>query len=395
MSKVLQRGTAILAVIAGLVFATAALAQMPTSPWKKAAPFPEPDEELYGAAVNGKLYVIGGWGDGQGSGRHLRVRPGHRQMDEEKVDAAAGPPCGSGRCERQDLRERGLRRPAGHHDPRRRRMGTHRRRVGVRSGRRFLEDAGAAARQARGRGGRRGRRQDLRDRRRHDGGSVQGPVLHVLRTVSRSHHQRRVRPGHEQVGEPPADDRGAQPRVRRCRQRQDLRHWRPHRPRLHPVRHQHGCGGGIQSRGRPVECSERADADGPQRRRLGHGRPPDLRGGRRGDDPRDRRRVPSHRGVRAGDQFLDHAALHADAASRRRGRSDRQSLSPGERDDPVRRGDVVPGPETRSPHRDARRAGATVQSESSDGCEDRGDDVFCGVRRKLTRATTSTAPKAR
>jgi hypothetical protein len=39
MSKLLQRGTAIVAVIASLAFATAALAQMPTSPWKKAAPF--------------------------------------------------------------------------------------------------------------------------------------------------------------------------------------------------------------------------------------------------------------------------------------------------------------------------------------------------------------------
>jgi N-acetylneuraminic acid mutarotase len=68
MSKLLQRGTAILAVIASLAFATAALAQMPTSPWKKAAPFPEPDEELYGAALNGKLYVIGGWGEGKARG---------------------------------------------------------------------------------------------------------------------------------------------------------------------------------------------------------------------------------------------------------------------------------------------------------------------------------------
>jgi hypothetical protein len=42
MSKVLQRGTAIVAVIASLVFATAALGQMPTSPWKKAAPFSAP-----------------------------------------------------------------------------------------------------------------------------------------------------------------------------------------------------------------------------------------------------------------------------------------------------------------------------------------------------------------
>jgi hypothetical protein len=73
------RGTWIFALIAGLLFATAALAQMPQSPWKKAAPFPEPDEELYGVAVNGKLYLYphatsgalgaasdrSGWGLGQ------------------------------------------------------------------------------------------------------------------------------------------------------------------------------------------------------------------------------------------------------------------------------------------------------------------------------------------
>jgi N-acetylneuraminic acid mutarotase len=75
MSNVLQRGTAILAVIASLVFATAALAQMPTSPWKKAAPFPEPDEELYGVALNGKLYVIGGWGDGKARGANYEYDP--------------------------------------------------------------------------------------------------------------------------------------------------------------------------------------------------------------------------------------------------------------------------------------------------------------------------------
>ena len=41
MSKVLQRATAMLAVMASVVFVTTALAQMPTSPWKKGAPFPE------------------------------------------------------------------------------------------------------------------------------------------------------------------------------------------------------------------------------------------------------------------------------------------------------------------------------------------------------------------
>ena len=47
MSNVFHRATAMLAVLmASLVLATTALAQMPTSPWKKGAPFPEPDEEL-------------------------------------------------------------------------------------------------------------------------------------------------------------------------------------------------------------------------------------------------------------------------------------------------------------------------------------------------------------
>src|SRR4029434_9400891 len=69
MSKVLQRATAVLAVMmASLVVVATALAQMPTSPWKKGAPFPEPDEELYGVATNGKLYVIGGWNDGKAGG---------------------------------------------------------------------------------------------------------------------------------------------------------------------------------------------------------------------------------------------------------------------------------------------------------------------------------------
>ena len=30
--------------------------------WAKAAPFPEPEEELYGVSMNGKMYVIGGFG---------------------------------------------------------------------------------------------------------------------------------------------------------------------------------------------------------------------------------------------------------------------------------------------------------------------------------------------
>ena len=48
---------------------------MPASPWKKGAPFPEPDEELYGVASNGKLYVIGGWDDGKAGGVNYEYDP--------------------------------------------------------------------------------------------------------------------------------------------------------------------------------------------------------------------------------------------------------------------------------------------------------------------------------
>ena len=37
-------------------------AQDPTLRWVKAAPFPVPEEELYGVSVNNKMYVIGGYG---------------------------------------------------------------------------------------------------------------------------------------------------------------------------------------------------------------------------------------------------------------------------------------------------------------------------------------------
>ena len=125
MSKVLKRGTAMLAVLmASVVFVTTALAQMPTSPWKKGAPFPEADEELYGVPFERQTLRVWRLGRGQGARRRLRIRPGHRQMDEEDVDAAAGSPCGAGRGERQNLCHRRLRSPQGHRHPRGRRLGT-------------------------------------------------------------------------------------------------------------------------------------------------------------------------------------------------------------------------------------------------------------------------------
>ena len=83
-SKLLRVETAIFAVIISLVFAMAALAQTPTSPWKKAAPFPEPDEELYGAAVNGKLYVIGGFAGGKARGINYEYDPATDKWTKKK-----------------------------------------------------------------------------------------------------------------------------------------------------------------------------------------------------------------------------------------------------------------------------------------------------------------------
>ena len=76
MLKVLRRETAMLAVMmVSLVFVSTALAQMPTSPWRKGAPFPQPDEELYGVPANGKLYVFGGFDGGKAPGLAYEYDP--------------------------------------------------------------------------------------------------------------------------------------------------------------------------------------------------------------------------------------------------------------------------------------------------------------------------------
>src|SRR4029453_9141853 len=85
MSKVLRRGTAVLAgMVASLALVTSALAQMPTSPWKKGAPFPQPDEELYGVPVNGKMYVFGGWDDGKAAGITYEYDPATDKWTKKK-----------------------------------------------------------------------------------------------------------------------------------------------------------------------------------------------------------------------------------------------------------------------------------------------------------------------
>ena len=49
-------------IFTGGVHGAAAQSRVPQ--WTKAAPFPTPEEELYGSVVNGKFYVLGGFGMG-------------------------------------------------------------------------------------------------------------------------------------------------------------------------------------------------------------------------------------------------------------------------------------------------------------------------------------------
>ncbi len=64
MFRLLQHRRSILAT-ATLVMLCSAAAFTQTR-WMKSAPFPEPDEELYGVTVNGKMYVMGGFGNVRG-----------------------------------------------------------------------------------------------------------------------------------------------------------------------------------------------------------------------------------------------------------------------------------------------------------------------------------------
>ena len=52
--------------------------------WTKAAAFPEPDEELYGVAVNGKMYVLGGFGGGKARGIVYEFDPARNAWTKKK-----------------------------------------------------------------------------------------------------------------------------------------------------------------------------------------------------------------------------------------------------------------------------------------------------------------------
>ena len=276
MSKVLQRGTAMLAVLmASLVFVTTALAQMPTSPWKKGAPFPEPDEELYGVAVNGKLYVIGGWGDGKARGvnyeydpatdRWTKKQPMPRPAHHAALAAVNGKiyafggfvapantavPVGAAWEPIADAWE--FNPATDSWKPLAPLPGKRGSAIAAEVGGKIYVIGGATTMEG-----------------------SKDPFFTAFGPAKRARHERGVRPRHEHVGEPQPDVGAAQSRVQRRRQRQDLRHRRPHRPRLHPVGDQHRCGRRVQPRIQHVEHPEGADAHRPQRRGLGYRRPQD------------------------------------------------------------------------------------------------------------------------
>ncbi len=84
-----KRGLVTSLLIAGVFGTVAHLhAQFPGVPpakWTKAAAFPEPEEELYGVAANGKMYVLGGYGvDGKPVGMNWEYDPGTDKWTRKK-----------------------------------------------------------------------------------------------------------------------------------------------------------------------------------------------------------------------------------------------------------------------------------------------------------------------
>ena len=94
MPSMSRRSIALMAavsLIAAVVGAAHVVAQAPSGAslrWVKAAPFPEPEEELYGAVANGKLYVIGGFGYmpfGNPPGLVYEYDPGPDKWTKKKI----------------------------------------------------------------------------------------------------------------------------------------------------------------------------------------------------------------------------------------------------------------------------------------------------------------------
>jgi N-acetylneuraminic acid mutarotase len=89
MSLAIKRMFSLLAIASFVVIlATTAQAQLPAQQgqarWTKAAVFPEPEEELYGVAANGKMYVLGGFGGGKPVGMNWEYDPNSDKWTKKK-----------------------------------------------------------------------------------------------------------------------------------------------------------------------------------------------------------------------------------------------------------------------------------------------------------------------
>jgi N-acetylneuraminic acid mutarotase len=82
MSSAVRRTFAVLATgFFVVLLATSAFTQ---ARWTRLAPFPEPDEELYGVAAGGKMYVLGGFGGGKARGGVFEYDPAADRWTKKK-----------------------------------------------------------------------------------------------------------------------------------------------------------------------------------------------------------------------------------------------------------------------------------------------------------------------
>ena len=380
MSKALQRGTAMLAVLMAIaMFVTTALAQMPTSPWKKGAPFPEPDEELYGVTTNGKLYVFGGWDGGKARGAAYEYDPATdkwtkktsmpRLTHHAALAAANGkiyvmggfvPPKDTaipvgGAWEPIDS--------AWEYNP----AADSWKSLPPLPGKRGSAIAAEV------------------------GGKIY--VIGGATTMEGSKDPFFSFFGPSRVlGTNEVYD----PATNKWESRAPMSVPRNHafsgvvNGKIYVIGGRTGHGFILSATNTDVveEYNPISNTWSVPKERM----PTARSGGASGSDGR---RIyaaggevttkdlvgayQERRGVRPDDEFVDDAALHADAASRHRGRGDRQSLSPGERDDAVGRSADVPRPDTLNDHGDARHPGAAVRrAAGTSSCQDRGSGAFAG-----------------
>jgi len=78
-----KRACTALVFVLGLMLATAAIAQL-SGVWTKAAPFPEPSEELYSIFANGRIYVFGGYANRAPKGLVFEYDPAADQWTRKK-----------------------------------------------------------------------------------------------------------------------------------------------------------------------------------------------------------------------------------------------------------------------------------------------------------------------